>query len=178
MGNRVIDIELTGFSETNKHILADMELPMMGANSFTQSGLLDEIDTHIVEHGIGIGCLLDSNGTVLGIGGFNYLADTGVYEVVCNMLPQHQEKINDALDFLVHEAFDKLRMDKICARALPGSVMNSSLKAGNFVYAGERAFFSEGREQIWNYYELEDEAGMMESESVYALADSDWDKVF
>lgn len=187
MEYRILDIELKSFSETNKQTLADILLDMSGGDNKYQSvfdinravaGLVDAFEMHKVEHGIGVGCLQDGNGTILGIGGFHYLAETGLYEVICNMVPQHEEKTLYALEFLVHEAFSNLRMDKVCSRALLGSAMDNSLRANGFVYAGERAFISEDREQIWNYYELEDETNMVVSAGHYALGESDWDAIF
>src|SRR5690606_14914674 len=96
MEYRILDIELKSFSETNKQTLAAMLLVMSGSDTKTQSifdinlaagELVDAFEMHKVEHGIGVGCLQDGNGTVLGIGGFHYLAETGLYEVICNMLP-------------------------------------------------------------------------------------------
>lgn len=184
---RVLNIELRHFSDRDNGVLADILSRFVeSVNGYiaavdikqTAADLQEIFDKHRIEHGISIGCLYEDNGAALGIGGFHYLEETGVYEMVCAMLPEHEGITAYALEFLEHQAFANLRMDKVCARALPGTVLDVCLRNNGFVYSGERAFIPEGADQIWNYYELENEGNMVSATSGTGLIYSDWDAIF
>lgn len=184
---RTSDIELKYLADNNKEELKPVLTSFIseygghfagGATGNSTGELLDYFEEHRVEHGISIGGLYVNNNTLIGIGGFHYLEDTGLYEVVCAVLPQFEDNHAIALNHLILQAFGSLMMDKLCARAVPASVTDVCLANSGFVFSGERVFMKEDDGRIWNYYELEDESNLVSAESTTAYSDNEWDALF
>lgn len=184
---RTSDIELKYLADYNKEQLKPIFTSFIseygghfaGAAVGNSAGeLMEYFEAHRVEHGISIGGLYINNNTMVGIGGFHYLEDTGLYEIVCTVLPQFEDNLATALNHLVLQAFDSLMMDKLCARAVPASAMDTCLANSGFAFSGERVFMKGVDGQIWNYYELEDETNLVSAESTGTYTDNDWDALF
>lgn len=158
--------------ETTGHVVVN---PAIG---YDVEELIDILDEHMVEHGIAPGGIYLDGNSAVGIGGFYYLEETGMYEIICSLAPGQERLTPAILNSLVEEAFDNLKMDKICARAIPASPFDKLLAEAGFAFLGERMFMMEGAGQIWNYYELEDERNLVSADSGSAYADNDWDAIF
>lgn len=187
MQQDIRDIEIRQFADADKQQL-DMILGAMFDNpskqtlnpsiSFAANELIELLGEHRIEHGIAPGGIYLPGDVAIGIGGFHFLQETGVYEIVCNVSPDKEHLVPAILSSLITDAFDNLKMDKICARAIPASPFDMFLAESGFVFLGERMFVNEGDGQIWNYYELEDERNMVSADNSGAYTDNDWDALF
>ncbi len=169
---RDMEVVLAHFAEEQGHYPAGLD------SRIPADELIAIFDDHRVEHGVAPGGVYIAGTGIIGIGGFHFLEETGLYEVVCYIAPQYKEHIPSVINHLVLLAFDGLKMDKICSRAIPGTSLDSCLAAGGFVFSGERMFTREGDEEIWNYYEMEDESSFVSADSKRIHSDNDWDALF
>ncbi len=144
-------------------------------NEQTIAELAEVFEQHRVEHGIAPGAVYIAGKDIAGIGGFQYLEETGLYELMCNVSYGYQAHIPEIINHLVFHAFGNLKMDKICARSLPGTVLDAHLIEYGFTSPGERVFTDDGRDQIWKYYELENEGNLIPAVDAYAYSADDWD---
>ena len=157
---------LTELSEANSSFFPNMDVDVM----------FDNISSHQKEHGLGLGCLINSYGKVVGLAGLCFLQATKLYETFCFISPNHVEEIGYSMiiDRLVNYAFDELNLDKVCARADIGVIENELYLANGFTYLGERIFEDNGNEKIWNYYEMDNDSQLI-SDNSSAEIDNDWD---
>lgn len=180
---KATEVSLNYFSDSDQQLLSDVfpvlqqAMPVIDGNVLQADNALDILDTHKIEHGVGVG-FIQQDGETTAIGGLHYLADVALYELVCIPLPGHEDAAPIAIDYLIHHAFYALGMDKVCARTLQNSDMDNELKAAGFTCYGEWAFTEEGRESIWNYYEMENDANMVSSIGHYSDANNSWDGIF
>lgn len=179
------DIEIKSFSELNaddiQEVLASVEYinnPSISDALYQADEWIGIFDEHRVEHGVAPGGIYIQGKGIVGIGGFYYLEETGLYEVVCNVSPRYKDSTPAILNHLVLQAFDSLMMDKICARAVPQSFLDRCLADSDFVFSGERIFMKENNNRIWNYYELEDESKLVSAENRGMFTDNSWDALF
>jgi len=183
MDFRAIELSLNKFAANDESLLQGLltetskKRPSV-FNNRSAGEVLTMLENHRTEHGISIGYINDGYGHVLGLAGLHYLPETGIYEIVSHLLPDHAGRTAAVIEYLVFEAFANLGMDKICARVLPESTDASILKENGFTCLGERAFAEEGMGQIWQYYELENEGTMAAPAQDTAYATSDWDSLF
>lgn len=140
--------------------------------------LSELLEEHQIQHGIGIGYLQNEDYSILGLGGLYYQPEAHLYELIYIPITDNATSINDCLDYLLDYAFDTLGIDKICTRAVPLSPTAEWLHNKGFAYCGERAFTQDGREHIWQYYELENETNMVSMPAESFAGDSDWDGIF
>lgn len=179
------DIEIKYFSEFKN---PEMVLAQLTKEPGNYPSWLDEhipveeltaiFEDHRIEHGVAPGGIYMAGKGIVGIGGFHYLEETGLYEVVCYIAPLYKKYTSTVINYLTLLAFDGLKMDKICARAIPGTSLDSCFAGSGFVFSGERMFMREGDEEIWNYYEMEDESSFVSSDNKKILSDYDWDVLF
>lgn len=174
MLHNIQDIEIKYFSDLNESEIEAVETFL--ASDIDE--MSDAYDNHRVEHGIAPGAICLSEVGIIGVGGIHYLEETGFYEITCNVMPGQEEHVTPVLNHLVSHAFDNLKMDKVCARAIPGSVFNHNLANSRFTFLGERMFMLEQDEHIWNYYELEDESNLVSAENNSVYIDKEWDALF
>lgn len=181
--NRQHNIAFQYFTHGNKLILQDI-LPVLEGvnNSLVDTELPSDILFEILDHnkneyGAGIGFFTDGNNTVIGLGGLHFLNDAGMYEIICYTAKEYSSYRAELIKCISDKAFLQLNMDKVCMRALPGHLDNELLKAMGFSFIDERAFAEDGMSLIWNYYELENEYLLVETEADLATVD-DWDAIF
>ena len=175
------DISIQYLTEGNKQLfkkllveLSQCENSILSPNAIDET--LNDITNHVNVHGIGLGCLIDNYGKVVGIAGLRFLNAPKLYETFCFILPQHVEEVGYSriIDGLVNHAFGNLNLDKVCARAQSGVVENELFMLNGFTYLGERMFDDEGSEKIWNYYEIENDSQLLSNNTSTEL-DTDWD---
>lgn len=179
---------LHNFSESNSQVLSNIlnaikkdavyvNHPLLYSES--DAGMLSDIlQQHKIEHGVSLSYLQNGDEEVIGLAGFHYLEEVALYEAVCILLPEYQPETGYAIEFTIHEAFYSLGMDKICARALPGSAAGALFKSNGFTYCGERIFMDDAQGQLWDYYELENEGNLVSAAGQGDYALSDWDSIF
>jgi len=183
MQQDIRDIEIRQFADTHQlekilEALVKSKSPINPSISHTAEELIILLEEHRIEHGIAPGGIYLPGDIAIGIGGFHFLDEAGVYEIVCNVPPGNEILAPVILNMLITDAFDNLKMDKICARAIPASPFDKFLAENGFVFSGERLFVKEGDGQIWNYYELEDERNLVSADNSRAYTDNDWDALF
>lgn len=174
MVHNIQDIEIKQLSSLNDEEIAILK-SLLASDT---DELIESYDTHRIEHGVAPGGIYLPGSDLVGIGGFLYIEETSLYEVVCHVLDVYEEDILPLLHYFATYAFDNLKMDKICARAIPGSVLDDNLANSRFTFSGERMFIQEQDGQLWNYYELEDEGNLVSAESTGIYSDNDWDAFF
>lgn len=167
----------------SNELLNELSAATGGAINFytgatTDAELPEMLEQHQIQHGIGIGYLQNDDDAVLGLGGLYYQPEASLYELVYLPLTDNAIDANTCLNYLLDHAFGNLGIDKICARALPQSLIADWLNDAGFAYSGERAFTQDGREHIWQYFELENEANMVLVPAYNQSANSDWDAIF
>lgn len=147
--------------------------------------LLESFPNHMAiadkEHGVSVNFITNDNSNeVLGLAGLHYLSDVQLYEIIINILPEHSLDISvtELIENIVSEAFEVLCLDKVCARAVPGSEYDVLLKSFGFTQLGERVFSDESKSSIYNYYELENDSLLEINASSSTPAYSDWDNIF
>lgn len=174
------------FSADNKPVLEEVAAALSNSTSVNKriidpalpTGMTFQLlDFHKEEYGTGLGYIQNDQGQVIAFGGLHYVHDVELYEVVCFAIPGQEAVAADALELLVYEAFAVLGMDKVCARAIPGTVEDKCYGKHGFEYIGERAFAEDSMEQIWNYYELENHGNMISAERS-GHTDAEWDNIF
>lgn len=187
MQQEIRDIEIRQFADADYQQLEKIlvalvkessKSPINPSISHTAEELIILLEEHRIEHGIAPGGIYLTGNVAIGIGGFHFLDETGVYEIVCNVTPDKESLVPKILNKLITNAFDKLRMDKICARAIPSSPFDKFLAESDFVFSGERIFMQQQDSQIWNYYELDNESTLVSADSIGSYTDNDWDALF
>lgn len=134
------------------------------------------------DHGVSVSYITsDNDKVILGLAGLNYSIDAQLYEVIINILPVYSQELSsyELLENIVTEAFDTLYIDKVCARAIPGSDMDTLYRTFGFSHLGERMFTDEQTSVIYYYYELENDNLLdTTSETQSPAYKSDWDNIF
>jgi len=188
METRTTEFSIRNLQESNSIALSDILSAINSKNTFVNhpilysepdAGLLSDIlQQHKIEHGVSLGYLQNGDEEIVGLAGFHYLEEVALYEAVCILLPEYQPETGYAIEFTIHEAFYNLGMDKICARALPGSAAGTLFKSNGFTYCGERIFIDDAQGHLWDYYELENEGNLVSAAGQGGYAQSDWDSIF
>lgn len=167
-------------------VLQDLLTQLVAANAIDAKAfypelptdiLLPILDNHYKEYGAGIGLVENEQGDIIGMAGLQFLQDTELFEAVCYLLPDYTAQFPNVLSTVVDTAFHDLGLDKLCARTVTMSLADMQYREAGFTYVDERAFSDDGMGQIWNYYELENDANMVDAEQL-AFDDSDWDSLF
>ncbi len=176
MKNRAFNFSYHSFRHTDvvPEVAIVIKKVMNTSASVQQGELLDALEQHRIEHGAAIGYLQNDEGACIAVAGLHYLADAELYEVICETLPGSDTYKTDALNFVIDYAFHTLGIDKICARTNDTLMMNS-LKDAGFAYCGERAFTEDGRNHIWNYFELENESLVADMQGQFLHSNTSWD---
>ncbi len=178
------DISIQYLKEGNKPLFKQLLIELQKENNSFCKGLhidefLDSLKAHQQEHGLGLGCLINPYGKVVGLAGLRFLNATKLYETVCIISPKYVEEVGYSMiiDQLINYAFNELNLDKVCARAEKGIIENELYHAIGFTYLGERVFDEDGSEQIWNYYEMENDNQLLSNNSTSEI-DNDWDLTY
>lgn len=174
------------FKATDTALLAGLLAELSATDSFHNNILQPELPADMTiailqqqqqEYSTGLGYIKDDFDNVIGVGGLHFLQDVKLFEVVCYMLPEYRHHTGNVIGHMVDEAIETLCLDKLCARTLPASLEDLFYKENGFMYSDERAFAEDGMNQIWNYYELDNEANISAVDTADD-AESDWDSLF
>lgn len=138
---------------------------------------------HQQEHGVSFGYAADADGRFIGRAGFYFIPEVNKYEIGYSLLPEYWGKglATEITLALLTYAFQKLNLDSICARTIPGNHKSEKVlhKAG-FSLLGERAFTIKNKLVLWNYYERENDRALdiaIQREKLTSVAE-EWDHLF
>lgn len=166
--NQVTDSDLDLLKDVMVCIAEHPEkMNVLFGDESTPEVVLESYIKHIGTYGTGLGFVKNEEGVVIGMGGLQFINDVQLFELVCCMLPEYEHQGYDATDMLRYNAFEKMSLDKVCARANAGSLQGLVYRENGFVYIDERAFTTDSMTHIWDYYELENDANTITVSDIF-----------
>jgi hypothetical protein len=165
--------------------LSNISIYKFNAEQYNQLGISGHLTAETIQqhwhlHCTGIGMVTGHNNNTMGIAGLNYLHEVQLYEVYIELLPEYRNTPNTSaiLSMVVNNAFENLGIDKVCTRAIAGSVNDIAFKKYGFSYCDERSWADDNYVNTWNYYELENNSAFISVEDHAVAADNDWEGIF